>query len=142
MAREQPRLVSSPKEPDRADANGRRSASDMQVVLLRRRTSSAAETDGMNPHLPTPTTTPFFIQAALSFGVSLVAVAVGIAYLPVDPWMRAFLALGLLYAITSTFTLAKCVRDQQENSNVLSRVDQARMDKLMADHDPFKVPSL
>jgi hypothetical protein len=66
-------------------------------------------------------------------------VAVGIAYLPVNGWVRAFLALGLLYTVTSTFTLAKCVRDRQEDSYVASRVDRARLDKLLAEHDPFKI---
>ncbi len=51
-----------------------------------------------------------------------------------------FLALGLLFVVTSSFTLAKCVRDQQESTTVVKRVDQARLDKLLADHDPFKVP--
>jgi hypothetical protein len=87
------------------------------------------------------TTAAFFIQSAVSFCVSVTAVGVGIAYLPVNIWMRSFLAIGLLYVVTSTFTLAKCVRDQQETSTVVNRVDQARLEKLLADHDPFKVPA-
>ena len=55
--------------------------------------------------------------------------------------MRAFLALGLLYVVTSTFTLAKCVRDHQEAGQVVSRVDQARLDKLLSGHDPYRVPA-
>jgi hypothetical protein len=86
-----------------------------------------------------PTTAAFHVQAVISFGISLVALGVAVAYLPADPWVRAFLALGVLYAVTSTFTLAKCVRDRQESSAVVSRVDQARLDKLLAEHDPFKV---
>lgn len=85
------------------------------------------------------TTTAFFAQAALSFGVALVAVGVGIVYLPVDGWVRAFLALGLLYTVTSAFTLAKCIRDRQEDTYLVSRVDQARLDKLLAEHDPFRM---
>ena len=52
--------------------------------------------------------------------------------------MRAFLAVSLLYVVTSTFTLAKCVRDQQEQSRVVQRVDEVRLEKLLAEHDPFK----
>ncbi|PRX47849.1 hypothetical protein B0I33_105432 [Prauserella shujinwangii] len=84
------------------------------------------------------TTSAFFVQAAISFGIALVTVTVGIVYLPVDGWVRGFLALGLLYTVTSAFTLAKCVRDRQENTYLLSRVDQARLDKLLAEHDPFR----
>lgn len=79
----------------------------------------------------------FFLQAGLSFAAALVAVAAGIAYLPVNGWMRAFLAIGLLYVVTSSFTLAKCVRDHQEATAVTNRVDQARLDKILTEHDPF-----
>jgi hypothetical protein len=85
-----------------------------------------------------PTTAAFFAQAALSFGLALLAVSIGIAYLPVNGWVRAFLAVGMLFTVTSAFTLAKCVRDRQENSYLVSRVDQARLDKLLAEHDPFR----
>ncbi len=44
--------------------------------------------------------------------------------------------------MSSAFTLAKCVRDQQETTQVLSRVDQARLELLLADHDPYAVPSV
>ncbi|ASU58627.1 YiaA/YiaB family inner membrane protein [Nocardiopsis dassonvillei] len=71
----------------------------------------------MNPYTPQPRSTPqFFLQSVLSFGAASVGVGAGIIYLPVDLWIRAFLGLGLLYVITSTFTLAKCVRDRQEDA--------------------------
>ena len=93
-------------------------------------------------NLPTPitTTAAFQLQAAISFGVSVLAVGIGIAWLPVDSWIRAFLGLGLLYTVTSTFTLAKTVRDAAEAQAVRSRVDEARLDKLISDHDPFRAP--
>ncbi|HYN96111.1 MAG TPA: YiaA/YiaB family inner membrane protein [Pilimelia sp.] len=87
------------------------------------------------------TTTAFYAQAVISFAVSVIAVATAVCYLPVDRWIRAFLGLGLLYVVTSAFTLAKCVRDEQETNTVLSRVDQARLEKLLAAHDPFKAPA-
>jgi hypothetical protein len=92
-------------------------------------------TTPLRPH----TTTAFYMQAAASFAASLVAVGIGIAYLPVSPWVRAFLTVGLLYTVTSAFTLAKCVRDRQEETDVVSRVDQARLDKLLAEQDLLRV---
>ncbi len=86
---------------------------------------------------PTRTTQAFFVQAGLSFAIALGSVTIGIAYLPVDGWMRAFLALGAVFLTTSTFTLAKCVRDAQETQLVTARLDQARVDKLLAEHDPY-----
>ena len=86
-----------------------------------------------------PTTAAFHIQAILSFGIALAAVAIAVVYLPADGWVRAFLAISVLYVVTSAFTLAKTIRDRQEAGSVLSRVDQARLEKLLAEHDPYKV---
>lgn len=84
-------------------------------------------------------TSAFYVQAVLSFGISLTAMTIAIVYLPAATWIRAFLALGLLYLVTSTVTLCKVVRDRQELSVVATRVDQARLDKLLTEHDPFRV---
>ncbi|SDJ42766.1 hypothetical protein SAMN05192558_11924 [Actinokineospora alba] len=84
-----------------------------------------------------PTTAAFFAQAAISFAIALVSLTIGIAVLPVDPWVRAFLAVGALYTVTAAFTLAKVVRDRQEDTTVARRVDRARVEKLLAEHDPF-----
>ncbi|KOX15704.1 YiaA/YiaB family inner membrane protein [Nocardiopsis sp. NRRL B-16309] len=69
--------------------------------------------------IPTPqtrTTAQYFLQSIIAFAVSTVGVAVGIVYLPVDLWIRAFLGMSVLFVITATFTLAKCVRDRQEDA--------------------------
>jgi len=63
--------------------------------------------------------------------------AIAIYQLPAEPWIRAFLALGMLYLVTSAFTLAKCIRDRQDEEGVVKRIDDARVEKILADHDPF-----
>ncbi|WP_445942261.1 YiaA/YiaB family inner membrane protein [Pseudonocardia sp. T1-2H] len=52
--------------------------------------------------------------------------------------MRGFLGIAVLYVTTSAFTPAKCVRDKQESLTVVNRVEQARLEKLPAEHDPFR----
>jgi hypothetical protein len=91
----------------------------------------------LRPH----TTAAFFAQASISFGVSMAALTLGTLYLPLGAWPRAFMALGILYAVTSAFTLAKVIRDRQEESTVVGRVDQARLDKLLAEQDVLHVHS-
>ena len=86
-------------------------------------------------------TNAFYLQAGISFGIALLTMIFAVIYLPVEPWIRAFLGLGTLYLTTSAFTLAKCVRDAQETQSVVSRLDQARVDKLLAEHDPFRAIS-
>ncbi|MBF6337842.1 hypothetical protein IU450_18345 [Nocardia abscessus] len=92
--------------------------------------------------MSTSTTRPkatgaYVAQAAIAFGISFVGVGIGICALPLDIWQRGFLGMSVLFLVTSTFTLAKVVRDQHEAATIHGRIDQARMDKLLAEHDPF-----
>jgi hypothetical protein len=84
------------------------------------------------------TTSAFYLQAGISFGIALLTMIFAVIYLPADPWIRAFLGLGTLFLTTSTFTLAKCVRDAQETQMVYARLDQARVEKILSEHDPFR----
>ena len=92
--------------------------------------------------MTTPTqpknTNAFFMQAGISFGIALLTMIFAVLYLPGDPWIRAFLGLGVMYLTTSSFTLAKCVRDAQENQAVQARLDQARVERILSEHDPFR----
>ncbi|MFJ8039975.1 YiaA/YiaB family inner membrane protein [Kitasatospora sp. NPDC096147] len=85
------------------------------------------------------TTNAYYAQAVLSFALASTSLAIGVIYLPVNAWMRGFLAVGLLWEISSAFTLAKVIRDRQEEGEITTRVDQARLEKLLAEHDPFRV---
>ncbi|MFF7857633.1 YiaA/YiaB family inner membrane protein [Streptomyces sp. NPDC007904] len=83
-------------------------------------------------------TAAFYGQAVASFAVALGATAIGIFSLQADAWVRAFLAIAVLYLVTSAFTLSKVVRDRQEAGQIVQRVDQARLEKLLAEHDPLQ----
>ncbi|KAB1976970.1 YiaA/YiaB family inner membrane protein [Streptomyces sp. NPDC026665] len=83
-------------------------------------------------------TTAFYGQAVASFAIAMAATSIGIYRLDTDAWVRAFLAIAVLYLVTSAFTLAKVIRDRQEAGQIVSRVDQARLEKLLAEHDPFE----
>ena len=91
----------------------------------------------MNNAPVSKTTTAFYVQAGISFGIALLAVLFGIWNLPADGWVRGFLVVSTLFLVTSSFTVAKCVRDAQESAAIASRLDQARVDKILAEHDPF-----
>ena len=107
--------------------------------MLRRGCAALPTIGDMSTPLHPRTTTAFYIQAAVSFADSLTVTVIGIGYLHDSRWVRAFLTLGLLYTITSAFTLAKCVRDRQEEDALVSRVDQARLDKLLSEQDLLRV---
>lgn len=88
--------------------------------------------------LPQKNSSAFFFQSAAAFGIALLTMIVGIYYLPADPWIKGFLGLGTMFLTTSTFTLGKVIRDQQEGQYMVSRLDQVRLDRILAEHDPFK----
>ncbi len=93
---------------------------------------------GMTTPTASKNTTAFYAQAAISFGLALSGLVIGELYLPVIGWVRAFFALATLFLVTSTFTLAKCIRDAQESGNVVSRLDQVRLERLLAEFDPYR----
>ena len=92
--------------------------------------------------MSTPTTprnsNGFALQAGIAFAIALFAMIFAIWVMEGDIWIRAFLALGTVFLVTSSFTLAKVVRDSQEEQYVMTRVDRARLDKLLSEHDPFQ----
>lgn len=100
----------------------------------RRMLSGMSETTSVKQQ----STAAFYGQAVASFGVAMGAVTLGIYFLDADVWVRGFLAIGVLYLVTSCFTLAKVIRDRQEAGQLVSRVDQARLEKILAEHDPFQ----
>jgi hypothetical protein len=90
-----------------------------------------------------PETTPmhssaWVIQTWLSFALAFGVTLMGIWFLPVDGWMKAFLGMGTLFTVGSTFSLAKTVRDQHEADSLRKRIDDARVSRLIAEHDPLK----
>ncbi|MFI5502909.1 YiaA/YiaB family inner membrane protein [Nocardia asteroides] len=90
------------------------------------------------PNAKPKNTSAYMVQAAIAFGVSLIGTGTGIAYLPLDAWQRGFLAMSGLFLVTSCFTLAKVVRDQQEAQSLIGRIDEARLEQLIAEHNPFR----
>ena len=76
------------------------------------------------------------IQTWLSFVLAVGVMAIGIYHLPIDGWQKAFLGMGMLFTIGSTFSLSKTVRDQHEQERLTARIDEARVTKLLAEVDP------
>jgi hypothetical protein len=97
---------------------------------------------GMTNSTKSRNTPAFYAQAAISFGLSLFGLLLSVLYMPVEAWMRAFIAVDALFMVSSAFTLAKCVRDAQEDDAVISRLDAARLERLLAEYDPYRTPGL
>ncbi len=78
------------------------------------------------------------IQTWMSFIVSLCATTIGIIYLPVDGWAKGFMGMGLAFSIGSTISLTKTQRDLHESTKLTSKIEEARVEKILTEHDNFK----
>ncbi|AGY59307.1 YiaA/YiaB family inner membrane protein [Gloeobacter kilaueensis] len=87
---------------------------------------------GANIHSPA-----WLAQAWANMLLSLVLTAGGIFYLPVDQWIKGFLAMGLSFSLASAISLTKTLRDLHEGKKLASRIDDAKLQKILVEHDPF-----
>jgi hypothetical protein len=87
---------------------------------------------------PTPQqqdTSAWVFQAWASFLIAVGSTTVGIVFLPVDGWVRGFLAMGLLFTVNACFTLAKTVRDNHEAGKFINRLTGAKAEKLLQEFE-------
>jgi hypothetical protein len=80
-------------------------------------------------------TAAWIFQVWASFVLATCATGIGICYLPVDPWLRAFLGMGLLFTVGSTFSLSKTLRDNHEARRLLNRLTEAKAEKIIREFE-------
>ncbi|MCL1490811.1 MAG: hypothetical protein M1G31_08670 [Pseudanabaena sp. Salubria-1] len=59
-------------------------------------------------------TPAWIMQVWAAFIISTVGTGVGIFYLEGNSWQKAFVGMGYVFSISSTFTLSKTIRDNHE----------------------------
>ena len=75
------------------------------------------------------------IQTWAAFMISISGMSVGILNLPVDNWVKGFMGMGLAFTVGSTISLAKTTRDIHESKKFTSRVDEARVERILSEHN-------
>jgi len=78
------------------------------------------------------------VQTWLSFLLSVGGLVLGILYLPVDAWVKGYMGMGTAFAVGSTISLSKTLRDIHEAKQITARIDEAKVEKLLADHHPLR----
>jgi hypothetical protein len=79
--------------------------------------------------------TAWIVQTWISFIISISATSVGIINLPVDNWVKSFMGMGLAFSVGSTISLTKTQRDLYENRKLISKIDEAKVEKILAEHN-------
>lgn len=67
----------------------------------------------------------------VSFAAALGMLVLGIALLPLDLWMRAFLFMGVLMLVQACVIMTKTQRDMHESARLVNRIEDARTEKLL-----------
>ena len=69
----------------------------------------------------------------VSFGASAFMVALGVYFLPVDLWIKGYLAMGILMLVQCCVTLTKTVRDMHESGKLVNRIEDAKAERILMD---------
>lgn len=77
-------------------------------------------------------------QTWISFIIALSTTSIGIIYLPVDGWTKGFMGMGLIFTVGSTVSLTKTQRDIHEGKKLTSKIEEARVERILTEHDSFK----
>jgi hypothetical protein len=87
---------------------------------------------------PQPHSSAWVAQVWISWLLAFFAMLGGILFVPADIWVKGYLFMGLLFVVGSTMNLAKTVRDNHEATKISSLINDARLEKILAEHDPLK----
>lgn len=74
-----------------------------------------------------------------SFGVSTLLVALGVYNLPVNVWIKGFLAMGILMMVQNAISLTKTIRDIEEGKKIYNKIEDAKNEKLLSDTNKIKI---
>lgn len=77
-------------------------------------------------------TRAFYTLAWISFVISFVGMVLGLVYLPLDIYPKAFLGMTYLFSISSCFVLAKVVRDNQEQQDYVKKIELAKTEQMIS----------
>lgn len=73
--------------------------------------------------------------SGLSFAAALTMISLGIFLMPTEMWVKAYLAAGTLFLITSCFTLSKTVRDRSDQRDRAARLNTTLFDRVIRESD-------
>jgi hypothetical protein len=92
----------------------------------------------MQQHTSQKDSNAWVLQTWLAFALSIGITSAGIVNLPVDIWVKGFMAMGLSFSVGSTFSLAKTQRDLHESSKLNSKIEEAKVEQILSQHGGFK----
>jgi len=71
------------------------------------------------------------IQVVVAFLIAMSLTTGGVFCLPVTFWVKGYLLMGLYFSISSSFVLAKTLRDSHESSRLIAKISEAKTEKML-----------
>jgi len=69
-----------------------------------------------------------YANAVASLGLTLA----GVLFLPIDLWIKGYLVMGISMITSSTIILTKTMRDRQESTKLVNKIEEAKTERLLA----------
>ncbi len=73
-----------------------------------------------------------------SFIGSVVMMIGGIVLLPLEIWIKGYLAMGVAMLVQSCITVTKTVRDMHEGEKLVNRIEDAKTERLLMEMERGK----
>ena len=77
-------------------------------------------------------------QSWISFIVAILSTTWGVVYLPMDGWAKGYMAISFAFTVSSTISVSKTTRDLHEAKSITAKVEEARVEKILAQHSPLQ----
>ena len=58
-------------------------------------------------------------------------IAGGLLFAPIDLWVKAYFAMGIVLLVQTCITVTKTIRDVQESKRLVNRIEDAKTERLL-----------
>ena len=94
----------------------------------------------MNDHGIQRDSSAWIFYVKISFALSVLALGLGIYFMPVELWVKGYMAMGSLFTIGTSITLSKTLRDEHEARKLINKISEAKTERILKTYDPEDKP--
>jgi len=66
-----------------------------------------------------------------NLAIALALTIGGILFLPLDIWIKGYMLMGIAMLLSSAISVTKTIRDVQESSRLLNKIEDAKTEQLL-----------
>ena len=66
-----------------------------------------------------------------NLAVALAMTVGGVFFLPLEIWIKGYMLMGIAMLVSSSISVTKTIRDVQESSRLLNKIEDAKTEQLL-----------